>query len=168
MIKLKYFLLVMVVFFFFLTGSSFASSSPRLLSHSCVTKVSKSLDIPYWLIITILDVEGGWIGLKKKNPNNTYDYGPMQINSIWLPELNKKGVSEQDLQYDGCVNVLAGTWILAQKLKEVPDSLGRAIAAYHSKTPHLNKAYQKKVLESIKRNRSKKNIVAIFNRANAR
>ena len=44
------------------------------------------------------------------NTNNTYDLGPMQINSIWLPQLASYwGVSErtalQEVRDDACINI---------------------------------------------------------------
>ena len=68
----------------------------------------------------------------------------MQINSIWLDKLKKYGYSANDLQYDPCLNVAAGTWILAQAIAEDP-SIWKGIGNYHSHSYMENFSYQYKV-----------------------
>src|SRR6185312_5860169 len=91
-------------------------------------------------------VEGGRLGSASHNKNGSYDYGPMQINSIWLPKLAAYGYTQHHLQYDACANVMAGTWILSQNIANARN-LWHGIGGYHSYTPHLNQGYQKKVAD---------------------
>jgi hypothetical protein len=51
------------------------------------------------------------------NDNGSYDLGPMQINTIWLPELAQSwGVSESTaykwVRDDPCTNMGVAAWIL--------------------------------------------------------
>ncbi|CAM4405361.1 MAG: hypothetical protein LEGION0398_MBIBDBAK_01226 [Legionellaceae bacterium] len=110
----------------------------------CINQASIAYHIPAHILISVLKVEGGRVGLAKKNSNGTYDYGPMQINSIWLPVLSIHGYTKEKLLYDPCANMWVGTWILSQKMTE-STNLWRGVANYHSHTQEKNAAYQYKV-----------------------
>ena len=107
----------------------------------CVNQAAVRYHVPATIILSILQVEQGHVGLAKPNPNHTVDYGPMQINSIWIKTLAAYGISRQELQYNPCTNVAVGAWILSQKIAESKD-LWQGIAAYHSGTPSENKKYR--------------------------
>ncbi len=82
------------------------------------------------------------------NSNHTYDIGIMQINSTWLPKLERVGITELEL-FDGCKNIQIGAWILAQNIKRYGFNT-RAIGAYHSPTPKLQLSYVKLVMRNLK------------------
>lgn len=63
------------------------------------------------------------------NKNHTYDIGLMQINSTWLPKLNRVGITQKDL-LEPCNNIQIGAWILSQNIKEYGFN-GTAIGAYN-------------------------------------
>lgn len=56
----------------------------------------------------------------KKGKTLSTDYGLMQINSIHIPGLIKKGIikSKDDLLNKPCLNIQIGAWILAQHLQK--------------------------------------------------
>lgn len=110
----------------------------------CINQAAITYQIPANLLISVLKVEGGRAGLAKKNANGTYDYGPMQINSIWLPTLAVYGYTRERIQYDPCANMWVGSWILSKKMAEAAN-LWRGVANYHSYTDDKNIAYQYKV-----------------------
>lgn len=112
----------------------------------CVNQAAISYHVPATLILAVLAIEGGKVGLASHNSNGTIDYGPMQINSIWLPKIQLYGYNRQQLQYDPCVNVKVGTWILSQNIANDP-ILWRGVGRYHSHTAALNQSYQAKVFE---------------------
>jgi soluble lytic murein transglycosylase-like protein len=120
----------------------------------CVNQAAVTYFVPAKIIISVLNVEGGKVGMAKRNTNGTYDYGPMQINSIWLPTIAAYGYTKQQIQYDPCVNVMVGTWILSNRIATtVASSNGdywRGVAGYHSLTPSLNNKYQNKVLDKYR------------------
>jgi hypothetical protein len=120
----------------------------------CINQAAVTYFVPAKIIISVLNVEGGKVGLAKPNTNGTFDYGPMQINSIWLPTIATYGYTKQQIQYDPCVNVMVGTWILSNKIATtVAASNGdywRGVAGYHSLTPSLNNKYQDKVLDKYR------------------
>lgn len=110
----------------------------------CINRAAMAYHVPATLIISILNVEGGHKGTASKNKNGTYDYGPMQINSIWLSTIKPYGYTKEMIQYNPCANVWVGSWILSRKIAESPQ-LWRGIANYHSCQLDKNVYYQHKV-----------------------
>ena len=137
------------------------------VDHNCIYHAANKFEVPYWLIVAILGVEGGWIGLKMDNTNNTYDLGPMQINTIWVPFFEEYGYTQKEIMHDGCLNVMLGTWILSTRLNRYSD-LGKAIGAYHSKTPEINLRYQERVLNIVDQILNGLDVKKIIDRANGR
>lgn len=111
--------------------------------------------IPPQVLIGILHVEGGKVGQQVRNSNGTYDLGPMQINTLWTAELAKEwGVSRSYAKHvirdDACTNVNVAAWIFRRNLNEAK-SLAKAIEWYNSRTPHIGRAYRKKVIAAMKK-----------------
>lgn len=120
---------------------------------ACLMLASQTYSVPPAVLVGIYKAEGGKVGQEVKNTNGTADLGPMQINTIWLPELAEKwGVSEDTarkwVRDDACTNVGVSAWILKGHLNET-GSLSQAIAHYHSRTPRHGKRYKKRVVEIL-------------------
>ena len=111
----------------------------------CINQAAITYHVPATLILSILAVENGKKGSASPNRNGTFDYGPMQINSIWLSKIRRYGYTRQQLQYDPCTNVNVGTWILSQQIANDSSSLWRGVGSYHSHAYQLNHNYQIKV-----------------------
>lgn len=111
---------------------------------TCINNAAITYHVSAKLIVSILQVERGQSGKIIKNKNGTYDIGVMAINSLWLPELKKHGISEQAIQFDVCENVFVGTWILSKKLAGRNDLLA-GIGDYNSHRPSFNQRYYNKV-----------------------
>lgn len=123
---------------------------------ACLMLASQTYSVPPAVLVGIYKAEGGKVGQEVKNTNGSYDLGPMQINTIWMPELAEKwGVSEATakkwVRDDACTNVGVSAWILKGHLKET-GSLSQAIAHYHSRTPRHGTRYKKKVIEILNDN----------------
>lgn len=121
---------------------------------ACLLLAAQTYDIPPAVMIGILGVEGGKVGQAVANTNGTYDLGPMQINTLWVPQLAKHwGVSHSTaknwIQNDACTNMGVSAWILRQHLDETK-SLSKSIAYYHSRTPSLGSAYRQRVYNKMK------------------
>lgn len=124
---------------------------------TCIFAAAQTYSVPPSIILGVLSVEGGKIGQAVKNTNNTYDLGPMQINTIWIPELAKYwGMSEKDalkiVKDDPCINIGVGAWILRTKMDQT-GNLAKGIAYYHSGTPSLGNKYRDKVLKAMEKYR---------------
>lgn len=126
----------------------------QLLIHDvpieCINAAAMAYHVPAKTIISVLNTEGGKKGLEHKNDNGSIDYGSMQVNSIWLSQLEPYGISKEELRDDPCTNVEVGTWILSQAIargviKEKP--YWESVAGYNSTTPAINAQYQKLVLK---------------------
>lgn len=123
---------------------------------ACLMLASQTYSIPPAVLVGIYKAEGGKVGQEVKNKNGSYDLGPMQINTIWLPELSKKwGVSESTarkwVRDDACTNVGVSAWILRGHIDETK-SLSKAIAYYNSRTPKHGNRYQNRVVNIMKDN----------------
>jgi len=112
----------------------------------CVVRVSEEMNVPVALILSIMDAEDGRVGRVSGNKNGSYDIGPMQINSWWLPLISLAGVSEENLLNDGCVNVAVAGWLL-RELLDKHKSPEAAIALYHSLDPYYGRRYLHSVLK---------------------
>lgn len=123
---------------------------------ACLMLASQTYSVPPAVLVGIYKAEGGKVGQEVRNNNGTYDLGPMQINTVWLPELSKKwGVSESTarkwVRDDACTNVSVSAWILKNHLNETK-SLTQAIAHYHSRTPVHGTRYKRRVIDILKDN----------------
>lgn len=109
----------------------------------CINQAAARFHVPAVMIISIMKIENGKNGMAIKNKNGTYDLGVMQVNTSWLKTLTQYGITRESLQYDPCVNVHTGTWILAKGLAKGDGWKG--VGNYHSATPLHNERYRQKV-----------------------
>jgi soluble lytic murein transglycosylase-like protein len=115
---------------------------------------AQTYSVPPAVLLGIYQVEGGKVGQEVgPNDNGSYDLGPMQINTVWLPELaDRWGVNVHTarrwVRDDPCTNVGVAAWILRRHLNDT-GNLAQAISNYHSKTPHFGKRYKKKVIGAM-------------------
>jgi soluble lytic murein transglycosylase-like protein len=123
---------------------------------ACLMLASQTYNVPPAVMMGIMHVEGGKVGQAVgPNQNGTYDLGPMQINTLWIPSLARywkvsHQTATQMVRDDPCVNVTVATWILRQRLNE-SGNLTLAIAHYHSKTPRFGYVYARKVIGAMRR-----------------
>lgn len=125
---------------------------------ACLIVAAQTYEVPVNVLIGILKVEGGKVGQQVgPNRNGTYDLGPMQINTVWVPELAQRwqvahGTAHRWLRDDVCVNVNVGAWILRQQVNRA-GNLRDGIARYHSATPGIGDRYASRVVNTMRRYR---------------
>ena len=128
------------------------SATPQ--AGQCVAKAAKQYNIPPTLLSAVLRTEGGQVGKIHYNDNGSYDIGPAQINSIWLPTLAKAGITENMLLTNACLNVTVGAWILGQAMTgasvQNPASFWQHVGDYNSHTPFWNQKYALKVWHNLR------------------
>lgn len=110
----------------------------------CINKSAIQYHVPAMLIISVLRMENGHVGDAIPNKNGTFDYGPMQINSIWLKEIKRYGYTRETIQYDPCANVAVGAWLLSRAIAD-DKTLWKGVGNYHSHTDDKNMLYRSKV-----------------------
>ena len=89
----------------------------------------------------------------------------MQINTVWMSEFEKQGITASSLCNNGCLNIFTGAYILAKHLLEQKEPW-KAVGFYHSRTPELSSKYQKQVLENLIRMMRNNNLEQIMERVN--
>lgn len=126
------------------------------LLAACLLLAAQTYNIPPAVLIGIHQVEGGKVGQAVgPNDNGTYDLGPMQINTVWVPQLAAYWNVPQRTAYkwikdDACTNMGVSAWILRSHLNNT-NSLPKAIAHYHSKTPTVGAAYKSRVIRAMRK-----------------
>lgn len=125
--------------------------SASTILAACMMLAAQTYEVPPAVLVGIYKAEGGKVGQEVANTNGSFDLGPMQINTIWLPELAQKwGVSKERarelVRDDACTNVNVAAGILRSHLDETQD-LAQALQHYHSRTPKFGEKYKKRVLE---------------------
>jgi Transglycosylase SLT domain len=108
---------------------------------ACMVSASEYHKVNPHILRAILSVESGMrpevIG---RNKNGSIDVGIAGINSIHFNDLAKHGITPQKL-LDPCVSTYVAAWKLSKHMARFGNNW-YGIAAYHSKTPHLNARYQ--------------------------
>ena len=116
------------------------------VSLQCINQAAYEQHIPAKLIISVLNVERGKIGTATRNKNGSVDLGPMQVNSRWWPELYQYNITPHDVQYNPCINLRVGAWILARSIASGQNLL-EGVGNYNSHTPFYNHSYTQKIRE---------------------
>lgn len=147
------------------TGPASADSrqSLRPITASCVMDAASRHGVPLAALIAILAVEGGEVGMIRRNTNGSFDLGPGQINTIWLSEIRAAGVDPLDVLYDGCVNIDFAARILARQFDLAADAID-AIGRYHSNTPSYKATYQRKIMAALQSDLSVERLIDRANR----
>ena len=120
--------------------------------EGCLYAAAELYRLPPALIVILLKVEGGRVGAVSGNTNGTVDIGPMQVNTIWVPQIAKHWRTTKEaaflaLRDNFCANLEGGTWILRQALDEARGDFWGGVGIYHSHNPVHKDAYLRKVLQ---------------------
>ena len=117
---------------------------------ACLLISAQINHLPIMVLRAIHDVEGGAIGTVSHNKNGTEDFGPLQVNSAWLPTIavatgESPGTVRNRLISDACYNATTAGAILVGYLQEAHGDLWQAIGYYHSHRLVEGARYQLKV-----------------------
>jgi len=101
------------------------------IPHRCVVQTLKQYQLPPDLFIGYMGQEGGRIGMANRNRNGSYDFGVAQINSSWLKEIGRYGVTASDLQWDSCKSIWVSGWLMRRCLNKFAGDFWKGVGCYH-------------------------------------
>lgn len=113
-------------------GGRGGDESTAPLPANCWAEAGKRYGVDPWLLYSIAQQESSLrpLVVSPRNRNGSYDIGIMQINSRWLPELKRYGITEQHL-YEPCLNINVGAWVLAHAMRSMGPNW-KAVGAYNA------------------------------------
>jgi hypothetical protein len=120
---------------------------------ACMVAAAAWYHLPPRVLPSIQAVEGGRPGLISHNTDGSDDFGPMQVNSRWTPDIARlarqpEPVVRMRLINDPCFNIAAAGAIMRADLDEAHGNLLVAVGWYHSRTPEQGSAYRDRVLNA--------------------
>ncbi len=115
----------------------------------CVIQSSVDYSIPARLILAVQKTEGGKIGVKNRNKNGTFDYGVMQINTVWINKLKRQfKIDEEMVMNDYCFSIRVAAYILRYEINLENGNIWSGVGHYHSRTKKLKDAYISRVYKN--------------------
>ncbi len=110
---------------------------PETVMNKCIGVASQTYNIDSTVLRALQAQEGGKIGTISRNDNGSFDLGPMQINTINLPEIKRAFpfLSWRHIVYEPCINIMIGAWFLRKKIDDRNGNVWEGVGDYHSKTP---------------------------------
>lgn len=120
---------------------------------NCAIQASIKYNVPIDVLLAISSIENGNVDTIKRNSNNTYDYGVMQINSEYIKDLNNKfnlNITKDDFLKRDCFSFQVAAYKIKEHIKYDKGDLLTRLAMYHSKTPYYNEIYKKKIVAHSK------------------
>jgi hypothetical protein len=119
--------------------------------QKCIHFNATHFDLPKLPLKAIRKVENGGVCTVSVNSNGTYDLGPMQINTIHMPDIlnHYPSITLEDVACKPCLNITIGSWILKSRINEADGDVWLGVGNYHSKTPKVRKRYLDKIVKAV-------------------
>lgn len=112
----------------------------------CSIVAAVKYEVPANIVLAVAEKEGGKPGQWVRNPNGTYDVGPLQFNTVYLKELKSYGITAADVEQAGCYPYDLAAWRLRSHILHDRGDLWTRVANYHSRTPRHNARYRRSVM----------------------
>ncbi|MCK0509585.1 muramidase [Aromatoleum buckelii] len=127
----------------------FVADLPPLEQERIVCSVSSAVkyEVPANIVLAVAEKEGGKPGQWVRNTNGTHDVGPMQFNTAYLRELERYGITANDVAAAGCYSFDLAAWRLRMHLHNDKGDIWTRAANYHSRTPQFNAIYRADLME---------------------
>lgn len=127
---------------------------------SCLDEAAARYQVSPVLLWGIAKVESGFNPLARNiNSNGSEDIGIMQINSSWMPVLQRYGITRKDL-FDPCISFHVGAWVLANNIHRHGNNW-KAVGAYNATTESGRNIYIQKVQSGIQKEMDKQSSVRL-------
>lgn len=113
----------------------------------CSITAAIKYQVPANIMLAIAEQEGGRPGLenKNRNDNGSYDVGRMQFNTAYLKDLERYGITAEDVARPGCYSYDLAAWRIRGHIKNDSGDIWTRAANYHSRTPYYNNIYQSQI-----------------------
>lgn len=113
---------------------------------SCSIGAAVKYEIPANIMLAIAEKEGGKPGQVVRNSNGTVDIGVMQVNTVYLKELQRYGIDAVDVAAPGCYPYELAAWRIRNHIKNDPGDIWTRASNYHSRTPKYNQIYRRDLI----------------------
>ena len=122
----------------------FVADLPPLEQERIVCSISSAVkyEVPANIVLAVAEKEGGKPGQWVRNASGTHDVGPMQFNTAFLRELERYGITANDVAATGCYSFDLAAWRLRMHLRNDSGDIWTRAANYHSRTPQFNAVYR--------------------------
>lgn len=132
----------------FLPCMNALAGQPTPYMATCFNGAAQYHHVNPVILRSIAKVESGYNPRAfNRNPNGTFDYGVMQINSTWFPKLARFGIHPEQLA-DPCTNIYIGAWILANNMREHGNTW-KAIGKYNAASDVAEIRYERKIYGAV-------------------
>ena len=129
-------------------GHHAIAGQPTPYMEACFNGAAQYHHVNPVILRSIAKVESGYNPRAfNRNPNGTFDYGVMQINSSWFSKLARFGIRPAQL-VDPCANIYVGAWILSGNMREHGNTW-KAIGKYNSPSDVTGIRYERKVYGAV-------------------
>ncbi|WP_407214871.1 lysozyme family protein [Enterobacter kobei] len=94
-------------------------------------------------MLAVAEKEGGSTGLenKNRNSNGTYDVGRMQFNTVYLKDLEKYGITAEDVaQPQSCYSYDLAAWRIRGHIKMIKATSGQKLQIIIQKRLNLTRS----------------------------
>lgn len=130
--------------------TAFACAANGVHASACFDEAGHRYGIDPSLLKAISRIESsGNPRALNRNKDGSYDIGHMQINSRWLPTLQKYGITADSL-LDPCTSTYVGAWVLAGNIRRLGYNWD-AVGAYNASSPEKRLRYAHKVSKALAR-----------------
>jgi hypothetical protein len=135
------------------------SAANRTVIRGCIIAAARVHRLPPVMLVILLNVEGGSLGRVSPNPNGTVDLGPIQINTVNVPDVAAHWHASiagtyRALRDNFCANLEAGAWVLRRELDGAGGDFWDGVGDYHSHAPAYRTRYLRAVLDQVLRLRA--------------
>ncbi|MGZ8157251.1 MAG: transglycosylase SLT domain-containing protein [Methylobacter sp.] len=108
----------------------------------CSITAAVKYEIPANIVLAVAEKEAGKPGQWVRNANGTHDVGAMQFNTSYLSDLERYGITANDVAASGCYSFDLAAWRLRMHIRNDQGDLWTKAANYHSRTRKHNIVYR--------------------------
>jgi hypothetical protein len=109
---------------------------------ACSLGAALAYDIPANVLLAVAEKEAGKPGQWVRNRNGTFDVGALQFNTSYLRDLDRYGITPEDVAAPGCFPFMLAAWRIRGHLRNDSGDVWTRASNYHSRTPQFNARYR--------------------------